>query len=443
MVMRLCQAETGQPASETRERVKMARVGSLKSLVRRFMRSRDGAVAITIGIAVLPMMLAAGVALDFVHASAVKTRLQSALDAAALAAAASEDLSDKQRVEMARSVFDQNWQDKSTKDIKATPDFSVKGEDILGSVNIEVPTALMRIVGINTMPVASNVTISIPEGTKAEIALVLDYSRSMTEVSGGKVKYVAMKDAATKLINDLAASAKGRFKVGLVPFSHQVYVTLPKSYVLGQTGSGNWTSCTVDRQYPYNVSDDTPTSANGSKWGQPQDPSHIQFGCSGYAPRNLKLVPLTDDYDAVTSQLQIMQPYEYTHIALGAEFGWHVLSPNAPFTGGASYSDKQTKKFMVLLTDGRQTEPAFGPGGKRSVTQGEKNLTSICTAMKDKGITIVTLAFQIEDAATKDRLQNCASDPDKDFFIAEDSDDIAAAFEQIKDQIAAKIYISG
>ena len=62
--------------------------------------------------------------------------------------------------------------------------------------------------------------------------------------------------------------------------------------------------------------------------------------------------------------------------------------------------------------------------------------------MKDKGITIVTIAFDIRDDDTENRLRNCTTDPDKDFFIAESDSDIASAFEQIKTQIAARIYIS-
>jgi Flp pilus assembly protein TadG len=105
---------------------------------------------VAIGIAVVPMMLAAGVALDYVHASVLKTRLQSALDAAALAAAAaSQDMNDAERIGLAESVFIKNWEAKETKDIKATPAFTVEDGAVLGSAEIEVPTALMRIVGVD------------------------------------------------------------------------------------------------------------------------------------------------------------------------------------------------------------------------------------------------------------------------------------------------------
>ena len=90
-----------------------------------------------------------------------------------------------------------------------------------------------------------------------------------------------------------------------------------------------------------------------------------------------------------------MRPYAWTHIALGAEFGYHLLSPNEPFSQGAAYGDRKVQKVMVLLTDGQQTEPAFGPGG-RTVSQGENNLETICDNAKANGITIMTLAFDLD-----------------------------------------------
>ena len=131
----------------------MTRMQGVKGLIKRFARAQQGAVAITLGIAVLPLMLAGGMALDFVHASSLRTKLQGALDAGALAAASSHTLSDNERLALAKSIFDENWQSKETKGIKTTLNFSIEGSGVRGNADIEVPTALMRLVGVNTMPV--------------------------------------------------------------------------------------------------------------------------------------------------------------------------------------------------------------------------------------------------------------------------------------------------
>ena len=152
-------------------------------------------------------------------------------------------------------------------------------------------------------------------------------------------------------------------------------------------------------------------------------------------------MPLSTDFDAVRSQLDAMRPYAWTHIALGAEFGFQLLSPNEPFSEGSDYDPKKVDKIMVLLTDGRQTEPAFG-NGTRSVADGESNLEAICQNMKDKGIKIITIAFDLRDKETRKRLSDCSTNPDKDFYVAEESADVAAAFEDISKKITAQVYIS-
>ena len=44
----------------------------------------------------------------------------------------------------------------------------------------------MRLVGIDTMPVGATSPVSIPEEKKAEVALVLDYSGSMTNARAAR-----------------------------------------------------------------------------------------------------------------------------------------------------------------------------------------------------------------------------------------------------------------
>lgn len=411
-------------------------------LVRRFKSSQSGTTAISFALAVVPMLLAAGAAVDYVRFAQAQTELQGALDSGALAVAAASDLSATERIKAGEKSFAHNIAGSGLASETIDADFSLAGDTVLARASFKLKSSFMYLAGLRTMDTEASTQISMPGAKKAEIALVLDYSGSMKDVVNGQVKYVAMKNAAKRLVTDLAASNPKNIKVGLVPFSHHVYVTLPSAYVAGKGSSGTWTGCTQDRQYPYNLSDATPVSGNDkSKWGQPQAPEHLSSGCSGYVPNNLKVLPLTDNFTVIKSQLDIMKPYAWTHIALGAEFGYHLLSPNAPFTEGADYSDNKVQKIMVILTDGEQTEPGFGPSS-RTVSQGENNLEAICSNAKASGITVMTIAYNLDDTDTRKRLRTCTSDPDTDFFVADDGTQVSTAFEQIKTQITAKMFIS-
>ena len=419
----------------------MANLLHTSGIIRRFASSQSGGTAVVFALSLVPLLIAGGVAIDYLRLSEARTELQAALDAGALAVGAAKDLDHDQRILAGTKTFERNMT-KAGKDLNAIDyEFELDGQTVTGTARYDLPTGLMQVVGYAAMGIEAETEITVPDEQKAEVALVLDYSGSMTEISDGQVKYVAMKNAAKKLITDLETTNEGKVKFGLVPFSHHVYATLPKAYVTGTTGSGDWTGCTQDRRYPHNLTDATPTGSNATKWGHPHAPVHSSDGCWAYAPKSLKVAPLTEDFDALRTQLDNMQPYAWTHIALGAEFGYHLLSPNAPFTEGAPYSDDDTSKFLVILTDGRQTEPAFGPSS-RTVSQGEDNLEAICSNAKASGITVMTIAFDLQDEDTTNRLRDCASDPAQNFMIAEDSSDIAAAFADIREQITAQVFIS-
>ena len=418
----------------------MALGSKLTSAFPKFVADQKGTTAVIFALTVLPLLLTAGVAIDIVRYSSAKVALQSALDAGALAVAAATNLSPPARLAAGDSTFTANLEAAAIGSASVARNFDLAEDTVVASASFDLPVGLMQLAGFSAMAVEAESEVTVPENKKAEIALVLDYSGSMTKTLSGQVKYIAMRNAAKKLVNELADSNPTKVKFGLVPFSHHVWVTLPKQYVRGQNGAGNWTGCTQDRRYPENLTDATPTSANASKWGQPIAPDHAKDGCDAYVPNNLIVKPLTNDFAAINSQLDAMEPYAWTHIALGAEFGYHLLSPNEPFSEGASYSDTVTQKIMVLLTDGEQTEPAFGPG-PRIKEQGETNLEKICANAKASGITIMTIAYNIDDTDTVNRLRNCTTDPAKDFFSVEEGENIATAFDAIKQQITAQIRI--
>ena len=156
------------------------------------------------------------------------------------------------------------------------------------------------------------------------------------------------------------------------------------------------------------------------------------------ASRGLKVVPLTSDIASVKSKITAMQPYLWTHIALGADFGWQVLSPTGAFPGATSYSDKETLKVFVLLTDGMQTAPGWGPGNSQTTGDAEANLQSICTGMKSKNIMVFTIGYDLTDTHTIDLLKNCANTGN--FYNAADiNTGLLAAFSGIAKQVQEKM----
>ncbi len=254
-----------------------------------------------------------------------------------------------------------------------------------------------------------------------------------------------MRDAAIDLVEELSLDVNNTgHKFGLVPFAREVYVTLPSDYVVGQPAGGTWTNCTKDREYPYNTETSTPViNADETKWisraaedngGTGSDP------CYNYTDRDLVVKALTEDSAAILSQLQAMTPYSGTHIALGFEMGWHVISSNLPFDEGAPYTDEEVQKVIVLLSDGRQSVSGNGPGGSSSTAAAEVNLEDLCDNAKADGITVVTIGFDLTTQAAKDPLIHCASSGD-DFYDASTNSQLVASFNEITARLAGEVRL--
>ena len=415
------------------------------STFKRYAKAEGGTTAILFAVSLIPMLAAAGAAMDFVSFYNTRNHIQAALDAGNMAGATAAGASTAQRIQIATDTFNANMKASDLANSTIKVNFTPNAKTVEGTASLEMPTTLMSLVGIDVMDVGANSEVSIPTDKNAEIAFVLDYSGSMTEVAGSQVKYVAMRDAVTKLVNNLTASNASKLKFALVPFSDQVLTDIPKPFVYGQTGAGTWTGCTLDNPSPYNLTDVPPSGGNASKWNQPTPAWLWKSACAGYASRNLKVRPLSNDFAGLKSQIASMTPYANTHIALGVQFGYQALSPNGIYNSSdkiAKYNDSNTIKYLVLLTDGMQTEAAFGPGGVRNVAQGENNLVALCDNAKADGIQILTMAVGITDAATSARLQNCSSDTAKNFYVINTADDMTQAFTTITGQIAQQAYLS-
>lgn len=399
-----------------------------------FRKNQSGAIGLLLALAAVPLVLAAGVAVDFGRMIQAKSQLQSALDAGALAVASSKT-AEAGRIKLGKDVYRSNAGELG---LGIEPTFSIQDGKVIANVSIQFPMSLTKIAGIETSAIGVSSQVNIPNQRPAEVALVLDYSSSMN--SRGKWK--AMRDAALDLVNVVSEQqTRTDIKVGLVPFAKMVAADLPAQYVIEETPSSPWTGsgCTQDRKWPYNTQDATPSSLNDdTKWGAL---GQAKGTCNQLLSRNLKIMPLTDDLGAVTSKLNSMTPHVGTHISLGLEFGWHLISPNPPFTEGTSYGDPDVLKVIVLLTDGEQTTKAWGPGGSYTPENGEQNLEAMCTAIKGNDVLMVTVAFDLESGSSRARLKTCATSPNY-FFEAKSNAQLAAAFSEIAGLIKGKTYLS-
>lgn len=193
----------------------------LARLSRAFARAREGGVAITFAIALIPMLAMVGAAIDFSRANAVKASMQTALDATALLVArnATSLASDKVQ-STAQSYFLANFTRPEAKNLTVTTVYSTSGgSSVVVNGSADIDTMFLGIVGHKTITVTGSSTAKWGSA-RLRVALVLDVTGSMS--SDGKIG--ALKTATKNLLTQLqgAASTNGDVYVSIIPFSKNV-----------------------------------------------------------------------------------------------------------------------------------------------------------------------------------------------------------------------------
>ncbi|PPD40862.1 MAG: hypothetical protein CTY15_14340 [Methylocystis sp.] len=178
------------------------------------------------------------------------------------------------------------------------------------------------------------------------------------------------------------------------------------------------------------------------------------------------LTRLTNNQGRVISAIEAMNFWFNggTVISEGLTWAWRTLSPEKPFGDGAPYTDKTTKKVIVLMTDGvnglAENGNASGAGISDYSAYGymgasrlswadnvqtyaaleaflDERLKKACDNAKAKGVTIYTVMFNHsgflsgpQQAHSTALLGYCASKPEN-AFVATDSQALTNAFANI------------
>ncbi len=455
-------------------------------LLKRFCSDECGNLALVFGFAIIPFLMAAGVAVDYGRAVVAKHRLQVALDTAVLAAGSLHHADDQDRKALGKAFFEANF-DASEHDM-VVPDnlILIENNMVSASETARVKTWFMHLASVfggsgrqaHDVEVRTQATALVPQVSKAEIALVLDYSGSMWDPLNGIPKFLIMRDAADDLIARVAAAANNpqNIQFSLVPFSYGVKARLKRSHLTSPqyyklSGNARMESCVSGRKLNA-TSDAEPGDGKRHRWQQNDlwvDKGSENKDRADRCDRMLPLRELTGNTSVLNGDLGTWTPYGGTHISSGFQFGWHTISPNSVFEGGAAYDKvdhadpaERVYKAIVLLTDGSQTSPAYRKDGDGqnnlktsdprwplNDTNGERNLEDLCTNAKAAGVVVVTVAFDLDDADTIARLDTCASakDPAKPLgeryaYKADSTAELQSAFSQIGDILSEMVYLS-
>ncbi len=402
--------------------------------VRGFARDEGGAAIVLIAAASIVLVGAAGLAFDSGRGYLIQARLSQAVDAAALAGGRSLSIGGggdyKQQIE---KYLKANLPD-TYMGVKIDPPqikLSGDGDQVTVSASATIPTTLMRVMHVDDLRVSASSTVN-REVKGLEVALVLDNSTSMR---GSKLS--DLKTSANLLLDILYGDNETveDLHVSIVPFSGRSNLVGATSVHPESPVDPDYV-CLDTRPAPHNTDDATPTD------------SPFDHFSGGYAPpsRNYKrwvcpeagVLPLEQAKTTVEDALEDMAARGCTRYDIGAVWGWRNLSEDWRGVWGSSdlpmdYDESTMDKAIIIMTDGANTPWCVGDPEDQSQT--ETMFSTICSDMKAKGIIVYTITFKLEDEATNDLFEACASGSER-YFKSPNGDELESAFTIIANDLS-------
>lgn len=448
---------------------------------RRYLCERRAATAAMFAI-MLPVLIGAvGMAVDISRAYLVQARLSHALDAAALAAAASATGYEDTMAKL-QQFLDANYPPEKI-GVAYNLRLQIEGDDVTATADADYNTTFLRVLGITSITVDAQ-TIVQRRIKGIEVSMVLDVTGSMA--SNNNIQ--TLRDATARFLqimyarptlNGAASATRLPFvKVGIVPFSTSVnvgpyglgknpdgsnyddaFVSNPRNiaytnvYSTSRTSYLGWRGCILEDAYPRDTEDHEGPwrmyrwCRNSSEVGvcdldsrgRPPNPNNS-------CPKAF-IQPLTNDVSRLDFTVSQLEANGNTLGNVGLVWGYRVISPEFPFTEGAAWDDTQWRKAVIVMTDGENTQngtySAYGisPGAITARILNTR-MEEVCNAIKDEGVTVYTIIFTSGiPAATKDMFRRCASTPEK-YHYAPEQADLIEVFESIARELS-NLHIKG
>ena len=463
----------------------MSWMSTLGSHVRSLIRNEHGSTLPVMGFCAIVLIGAVGSAVDLGRLQVTKSKLQTALDAAGLAAGSMLNTTNLE--DEVEKYLEANFRGETVDADLVDFDVSTNDDEtkVFVSATATLPTTFMRVFGHDTMQISAATEIT-REMKGMEVALVLDVTGSMCSPC---TKVEALRTAATDLVDILFGDNEtvDDLWVGIVPFSQSVNVGTNRTpwrnaanfashnYVFS---NHHWSGCFEERYGPNNrdETDAPPSTENFRTYFFPDtNPNSSQNSWIGSTGSNrvsssndrwanqgcptAVVTPLTNEKQTLLDGIATLtNPRGNTHINVGAVWGWRLLSPQWRGQWGGlmdanslplDYHAELSQKAVVLMTDGVNTMSssiytAYGflsagnlgtTNSSTAVTKLNTKLANVCASMKAQGILIYTVLFEESNTTVTNLLRNCASQSDF-FFNSPDEETLKQAFRAIGDSLS-------
>jgi Flp pilus assembly protein TadG len=201
----------------------------------RFLSNSSGGVAIIFALSVVPLIGALGAAVDYSRASTARSKMQSAADAASLAAVKEPNLTDAQRIDLAKKIYTANIQAADISNTSVTA--IIENNKVVVNAYATQSNKVMPILGRDSTSLSVSST-AIKGATavagNVEIALVLDTTGSMANDMAN------MRSAARDFVE--AAMTGNNVKVSVVPYVASVNVgaSTLSNWMIEKDGKSKW-----------------------------------------------------------------------------------------------------------------------------------------------------------------------------------------------------------
>lgn len=452
--------------------------------LKRLSGSRDGSVLPLAGVTFFILIGIMGFAIDAGRLFLLHSSLQRSLDAGALSAVvkmSTEDV-ETQLEQFATVNFAEGYVGGTIDALSY--DWDDSETTLTATATASAPTTFMYLFGYKTLTVSATTEIT-RDTSGLELALVLDNTGSMSGTG-----LTALKSAANSLLDILfgdKATAENLY-VGIIPFSQTVNVGTDHSSWLtsGSVAALNWASTSwggcVEARDNYDTTDATPSTAkfapyywedssnndwatttttvkNGKTTTTTTYSSNLStsLGPNKYCPATI--TPMTSTKATLVSAISAMKAVGQTHINLGAVWGWRMLSPKwrglwggdmTTYSLPLDYNTDGMTKAAVIMTDGENTMSssiytAYGwlsegrlgtTSATTAVTKLNSRLSTVCTAMKNAGIIVYTIAFDNPGTSIQSLLKSCATQ-NSYYFNSPTTAELKTAFKQIGDSLSS------